>query len=100
MLEYVKSSDAKAVWIFLLNCTFFSRSYIYVQLFHFNSIEKDLYIAIKVKLLERFKVIFINNTGINISKTTFTSRHLFKFQKKKCMFFMYNLIFELNAKAE
>ncbi len=60
MLEYVKSSDAKAslsaVWIFLLKCDFFSRC-IYVQLFHLNCIEKDLYIDIKVKLLERFKVI-------------------------------------------
>ncbi len=53
MLEYVKS----AIWIFLLKCEFFSRSYIYVQLFHLNCIEKDLYIAIKVKLLERFEVI-------------------------------------------
>ncbi len=60
MLEYVKSSDAKAfkcrlnfspkMWIFLT-------LYIYVQLFHLNCIEKDRYIAIKVKLLERFKVI-------------------------------------------
>ncbi len=41
-----------AVWNFLLKCAFFSRSYIYVQLFHLNCIEKDLYIAIKVKLLK------------------------------------------------
>ncbi len=46
-----------AVWIFLLKFVFFSHFYIYVQLFHFNCIENDLYIAIKVKLLERFKVI-------------------------------------------
>ncbi len=53
MLENVKSSDAKSS-----KCRQnFSRSYIYVQLFHFNCIENDLYIAIKVKLLERFKVI-------------------------------------------
>ncbi len=64
MLEYVRSSDAKvqrptlrAAWIFLLKCTFFSRSYIYVQLYHLNCIEKDLYIAIQVQLLERCKVI-------------------------------------------
>ncbi len=30
---------------------FFYGSYIYVQLFHFNCIEKDLYIDIRVKLL-------------------------------------------------
>ncbi len=48
-----------AVWIFLLKCAFFSRSYIYVQLFNLNCIENYLYIAIKVKLLERFKVILI-----------------------------------------
>ncbi len=42
---------------FLKKNAFFSRSYIYVQLFHLNCIEKDLYIAIKVKLQERFKVI-------------------------------------------
>ncbi len=57
MLEYVKSSDAKAFWIFLLKCVFFSRPYIYVQLFHLNCIENDLYTAIKLKLQERFKVI-------------------------------------------
>ncbi len=54
-LEYVKSSDAKASKCrlnFLRKCAFFSRYYIYVQLFHLNCIEKDLYIAIKVKLLE------------------------------------------------
>ncbi len=39
------------------NLIFFSRSYIYVQLFKFNCIEINLYIAIKLKLLERFKVI-------------------------------------------
>ncbi len=47
-----------AVWIFHLKLAFFSRSYVYVQLFHLNFIEKDLYIAIKVKLLEIFKVIW------------------------------------------
>ncbi len=46
-----------AIWILLLKYEFFSRSYVYVQLFHLNCIEKDLYIAIKLKLLERFKVI-------------------------------------------
>ncbi len=33
-----------AIWNFL------SGSYIYVQLFHFNCIEKYLYIAIRVKM--------------------------------------------------
>ncbi len=33
------------------------KSYIYVQLFNLNCIEKDLIIAIKVKLQERFKII-------------------------------------------
>ncbi len=46
-----------AVWIFLRKYVFFSRSYIYVQLFHLNCLEKDLYIAIQYKLLEIFKVI-------------------------------------------
>ncbi len=40
-----------AIWNFLLKWEFLSGSYIYVQLFHFNCIEKDLYIAITVKLL-------------------------------------------------
>ncbi len=48
MLEYVKSLDAKRSKCHLN---------IYVQLFPLNCIEKDLYIAIKVKLLERFNVI-------------------------------------------
>ncbi len=37
--------------IIALLLAFLSGSYIYVQLFHFNCIEKDLYIAIRVKLL-------------------------------------------------
>ncbi len=51
----MKSSDAKAskrhlkfsskIWIF------FSGSYIYVQLFHFNGNEKNLFIANTIKLL-------------------------------------------------
>ncbi len=40
-----------AVWTFLLKWAFLSGSYIYVQLFHFNCIEKHLYIAIRVQLL-------------------------------------------------
>ncbi len=40
-----------AIWNFLLKWEFLSGSYIYVQLFHFNCIEKDLYIAITVKLV-------------------------------------------------
>ncbi len=38
-----------AIWNFLLKWAFFSGSYIYVQLFHFNDIEQNLLIAIKVK---------------------------------------------------
>ncbi len=40
-----------AIWNFLLKLAFLSGSCIYVQLFHFNCIEKDLYIAITVKLM-------------------------------------------------
>ncbi len=40
-----------AIWNFLLKWAFLSGSYIYVQLFQINCIEKDLYIAIRVKLL-------------------------------------------------
>ncbi len=40
-----------AVLKFLLKWAILSGSCIYVQLFHFNCIEKDIYIAIKVKLL-------------------------------------------------
>ncbi len=36
---------------FLLKWAFSTGSYIYVHLFHFNCIEKDLYIAIRVQLL-------------------------------------------------
>ncbi len=60
MLEYVKSLDAKASKCHLMfssKFAFFSRSYINIQLFHLNCIEKNLYIAIQFKLLERFKVI-------------------------------------------
>ncbi len=64
--------------------------HIYVQLFQLNCMEKDLYIAIKLKLLEIFKVIFIYDTEINISKTTFT---FIKIHKHASELFMYNLIF-------
>ncbi len=37
-----------AIWNVLLKLAFLSGPYIYVQLFHFNCIEKDLYIAIKM----------------------------------------------------
>ncbi len=40
-----------AVWNFLLKLAFLSGSYIYVQLFHFNCIEKDLHIVIRIKWL-------------------------------------------------
>ncbi len=40
-----------AFWNFLLKWTFFSGSYVYVPLFHLNGNEKNLFIAIKVKLL-------------------------------------------------
>ncbi len=40
-----------AIWNFHLKWAFLSGSYVHVQLFHFNCIEKDLYIAIRVKLL-------------------------------------------------
>ncbi len=39
------------VWNIFLKWAFLLGSYIYVQLFNFNCIEKDLYIAIRVKLL-------------------------------------------------
>ncbi len=38
-----------AVWNILLKGAFLSDCYIYVQLFHFNCTEKDLYIEIRVK---------------------------------------------------
>ncbi len=50
----LKSSDAKAssaIWNFLLKWAFLSGSYVYVQLFHINGNKKNLFIAIKVKLL-------------------------------------------------
>ncbi len=40
-----------AIWNFLLKWAFFSSSYVYVQLFHFNSNDKHLFIAINVKVL-------------------------------------------------
>ncbi len=46
-----KASNLRAIWNFLLKLAFFSGSYVYVQLFHFNGSEKNLFIAIKVKLL-------------------------------------------------
>ncbi len=36
---------------FLLKLVFFSGFFVYVQLFHFNGKERNLFIAIKVKLL-------------------------------------------------
>ncbi len=51
---YLKSSSA--VWNFLLKLAFFSCSYVYVQLFHFNDNENNLFIAIKVKLLNPHEV--------------------------------------------
>ncbi len=41
-----------AAWNVLLKWAILSASYIYVQFFYFNCIEKDKYIAIKVKLLK------------------------------------------------
>ncbi len=60
-----------AVWIFLLKCAFFSRSYIYVQLFDLNCIEKDIYIVIKVKLLKRFKVILSILQKLNLQNNVY-----------------------------
>ncbi len=40
-----------AVWNFLLKLGVLSGSYVYVQLFHFNGNENNLFIAINVKLL-------------------------------------------------
>ncbi len=40
-----------AIWNFLLKWAFFSGSYVYVQLLRFNSNEKNLSVAINVKLL-------------------------------------------------
>ncbi len=40
-----------AIWNFLLKWAFISGSYVYVQLFHFDSNEKNLIVIIKVKLL-------------------------------------------------
>ncbi len=39
------------VYIFLLKLSFFSGSCVYVHLFYFNGQKKNLYITIKVKLL-------------------------------------------------
>ncbi len=48
----MKSSDAKVPSeIFFKKYHFLSGTYIYVQLFHLNWIETDLYIAITVKSL-------------------------------------------------
>ncbi len=50
----MKSSNTKASTChlkFSSKMSIFIRPYIYVQLFHFNCIEKDLYVAIRVKLL-------------------------------------------------
>ncbi len=40
-----------AVWNFLLKWAFFSGFYVYVQLFHLKGNEKNLFIVIRVKLL-------------------------------------------------
>ncbi len=40
-----------AVWNYHLKWGFLAGSYVYAKLFHFNCIEKDLYIAIRVKWL-------------------------------------------------
>ncbi len=40
-----------AIWNFLQKLAFLSGSYVYVQLFHFNGNENNLFIAVKVKLL-------------------------------------------------
>ncbi len=40
-----------AVWNFLLKLAFFSQAPVFVKLFHFNGNENNLFIAIKVKLL-------------------------------------------------
>ncbi len=40
-----------AAWNVLIKLAFFSGSYGYVQLFHFNNSENNLFIGIKVKLL-------------------------------------------------
>lgn len=53
-MEYLKSTDAKASkrhMEFSAEISIFIRFLLYVQLFHFNCIEKQLYIAIRVKLL-------------------------------------------------
>ncbi len=44
-----------SVWNFILNIAFFSVCYVYVQLFHFNCIENNIFIAINVKLLNLHK---------------------------------------------
>ncbi len=45
----MQKPDESAIWNFLQKCAFLS--YIYVQLFHFNYIEKELYISITIQLL-------------------------------------------------
>ncbi len=49
--EFRCKKPPSAGWNFLLKLAFISGSYIYIQLFHFNCIENDIYIAIRVKLL-------------------------------------------------
>ncbi len=47
------------VWNVLLKLVFFSGLYVYVQLFHFNGKEKNIFIAIKVKLLNLIKMLIL-----------------------------------------
>ncbi len=51
MSEIWRVLSESAVWKFLLKSAFFLGSYVYVQLFHFNGNENNLFIAIKVQLL-------------------------------------------------
>ncbi len=47
------------VWNVLLKLVFFSGLYVYAQLFHFNGKEKNIFIAIKVKLLNLIKMLIL-----------------------------------------
>ncbi len=47
----MKSSDQKCHLKFSSKMSILSGSYIYVQLFHSNCMEKDIYIAVSVRLL-------------------------------------------------
>ncbi len=48
---YARQKPLCAIWNVLLKLSFLSGIYIYVQLFHFNCIEKVLFVAILGKLL-------------------------------------------------